>query len=570
MAQPITKWQAFQSYYSRDNPGSSKQQTSSAWEEYKQRHGVVTKSSTKRTKTSPKKSPGSTNSASYTNVVVKSPVKILSKQSPSKKSPSKKSPSRTHMRQLLGEPTLTNLPPGIGEHISSFLPSKSVATMQRTTKRTQHITKQRLEELCREFPTKEEVANYVKDILVGSFSIHFLVLPGSLPIGTVEFTLTSEGGEIKRYANAIDQTGAEIPHQTETIAYTNVAAHCTKFVDPQTMGKIIRRRKGCNEGYSNYYDVYMVRLYIDTILRPIMRYVLEEKEIDAIVLTPLTIAIDNTFPLKPVPINEEELRIYRLAIIHLHFASNWCAARGYLSPDWNELVTRPHEVIRSRLRVVHRAYVQVKSPGGDEVLTTTNLLAYIQTQLNANKPVRVAFLSTEEIGISPKIRSVYELVLKNANSGTYTRRGYYIRSSEIVYESSSGPEAYNSILSTKLVPGVVDPITAKAIVQEKGRYENQWGDEVAPTIAGALRLTNTLQLPFRLDLPLFKSAVSLNLAFPNVWIMRDHFNQLLTLLRWFESQQTSKKVPNMTDLVVQLRMAVTLYQLVHKLGLYNE
>lgn len=536
---------------------------SSAWEEYKQRHGVVTKSSTKKTKkTSPKKTPVKS--------PVKTPVKLPPKQSPSKKSPSKK----THTQQLLGVPTLANVPREVGEHISSFLPSKSVVTMQRTTKRTKEFTQKQLEEICKEFPTQQEVVNYVKDILLGSFGIHFLVLPGSLPIGTIEFTLLSEGGEIKRYSNAIDENADDPPRPTETVNYANVAAYCTKFVDPPTMNVIMRRRKGCNKMpmYAGDYDVYMVRVYIDTILRPIMRYLLEEKEIDTIFFSPKEVDID-ILPLKPVPIVIEELRIYRLAIMHLHFASNWCIARGYLSPDRDELENNPHDIVRSRLKVVYRAYVEAATPGADEVLTTSNLLEYIQLQLNTNKPVRVAFLSIEEVEEHTnllKIRSVYELVLKDANSGTYTRRGYYIVSNETVYESSSGPEAYQRILSTKLVPGIVDLFTAKAIVQEKGSYERQWYDEIAPTIRGALRFVGTsLNFNFGFDLPTFKLSMSHSLNQPSSRLMSTHFNQLLTLLRWFESQPTPKKVPNMIDPAIQMKMAVSLYKLVHNLGLLD-
>jgi len=45
MAQSLQTWQTFQHEYAKTNPGSSKQQISAAWNEYKNKHVIVTKTS---------------------------------------------------------------------------------------------------------------------------------------------------------------------------------------------------------------------------------------------------------------------------------------------------------------------------------------------------------------------------------------------------------------------------------------------------------------------------------------------------------------------------------------------
>ena|ERR1019366_2418984 len=49
MVRPLKTWQAFYSKFAKENRGSTRKQASSAWVQYKEQHGIVLKSATKRT-----------------------------------------------------------------------------------------------------------------------------------------------------------------------------------------------------------------------------------------------------------------------------------------------------------------------------------------------------------------------------------------------------------------------------------------------------------------------------------------------------------------------------------------
>lgn len=124
----IAKWQSFLSYYAKQNPGSSKQEASKAWAEYKEQHGIVngtTKKSSTR-KQSPKKSP---------------------KNSP-KNSPIKKSPLRFG----------GTLPKDVLHIIASNIEdAQTIGRMTIASKITGNVVLSKLEKLCNAPITETEI-----------------------------------------------------------------------------------------------------------------------------------------------------------------------------------------------------------------------------------------------------------------------------------------------------------------------------------------------------------------------------------------------------------------------------
>ena len=422
----------------------------------------------------------------------------------------------------LVQPTLTMLPPGVGEIISSHLSPKSVAKMQRTTKRTHTFTKQALTEQCNELPSRGEVVAFIKDMSIAYFDVTFL----AEQLGdTFESTiLTLHRGELLvRHNRAI--RGIPLLVNSETQSHTSISAYITEYPNPSVLLEVLWRRKSCLTKGEVRYGVEMARKYLRDMVTPTLLSIMDKEQIDRLFsLEELNV---NTLVIRPRPEGVEDILFNEHNIDRLQILAEWAS---------NSIITdeRSVELLVGNIR---NSYLALPETGMQLPFTTTDVLAYIQRQLDANKPVRVSFYEVDTqygaFGSDPQakattriVRKVHELTLENANTGTYRTSGFYWNdTSDIQEKTTSGPQQLRYLLKFKLAPGLVDPATAYAILREKGidRHDYDW-----TTILRTMRLA----FDFSLTPELFRASLTEGLKSRNEGGKKKILKQLLLLLRW--------------------------------------
>jgi len=454
MAQPLHSWQAFQHEYAKTNKGSTKQQVAQEWRKYKEQHGV-TKTSPKRIEKSPsKKSP------SYANIVVK------------------KSPKKTEMHRLAGA-TLTNLPPGVGEMISRLLPDKSIAALQTTSKRTKHITQQRLDELCRELPTSKEIVSHIRELLASpNFAVSFL-----RPLSEDEEEL--RGAYLSFFSqNAIFKFRSykavhDFMSWNEFYPFrSSLDEFEAPYVDPNTLLNILEKRLGCKK--QQYYN--MVIEYTHNVMRPVLQLFLSEEQIASVFqgeqIPNLVIVVP---PFEGVLDRNEYLR----RVFRLHFARVWLLN----TPNNIDMtVTRAEDVhipfvIAEQVEGIagfFRTWLANRLSGMYEhiYVTSSEVIAYIQDKINSKKHARIALYTNQPVLHLGAYYSVKEITIQNGRITTVERKysepfrredRLIVRDTgEIEVEAESGEKDLAMWLKYKSFFGIVDPATALSIIREKG------------------------------------------------------------------------------------------------------
>jgi len=509
MAQPITKWQAFRHFYSKDNPGRSVQEASVAWEEYKNKHGVVSKTSTKISpQTSPKTSP--------------------------KKSPGKKSPSRKTQMEMLAPATLTGLPMEVGRIMSQYLPDKSVAYLQSLSKRTKAFTQKELERICEELPTKGEVIGYVKELLtMPTFTVSFL-RPSKVSEedstnndedseGEVsekeedeedeedeeEFqysNLTMTNAKLLFISNEIDTAGVRLRRSSQQVSRDYVGNYITSLPDPLTMYRILQRRKSCKPKQRGEY-LGIVMEYVRSVMKPLLEPFLSKADIKRVFESRERTEIRiNLLPIMPQPQPNQQnapeiydirqLRnTYILSGYYLHLASKWLR---------NELVDNAfpqgdaatHEYIIELINSIFHFFENATREGAfglefgleSTYPTTSEVLDYIDETIKKKGTRKVAFYFTIA---TPSIATATIFIKELTISGGIVKELIWYNCTlqfggtsrpEIKTVTTSGTVALEKWHNNKILPGIVDPQTAYAISKQTGTKQF-----VPSTIISAVR-----------------------------------------------------------------------------------
>jgi len=472
MAQPITKWQAFQSYYARENPGSSKQQASVAWSKYKEIHGIVLKTSPKRE-------------------VKKSPAK----NSPAKNSPAKKSlsnprsPPKTEMHKLV-RATLTGLPPDISRIIAGQLPGKSIAGLQATSKRTKAITQQELERICKEMPTKGEIAAYVKDRLaMPTGSMEFLTLPDmgeEVQESVILNAFSMKEDIIEHLLSSKDGSELNIIGGYAVISKPDVLTRVNTLADPTTMFNVLKRRTSCHK--TDGHNVWLVLEYVKNILRPLLAPILSVDQIEEVLSGKVP---EITAPLPPFDnvVVDNPRYSYVSALYLLNIVVKWMTKD--LDMTLGRIINpqRDIEVVTHRNSYIERIAAFFRDDGFLRIATTqpipiypttTEILEYMQKKLKSGENARVAFYSHKPMhSFEPRLISIHivrEFIISEGNITLETRdftplsrhsppEAPYIR--EI---GEPALETFNDMVKRKNLPGLVDIKTMHAIIKEKGIF----------------------------------------------------------------------------------------------------
>jgi len=485
MAQPITKWQAFQSYHARENPGSSKQQAGVAWNEYKEKHGVVTK-----TKTSVKKSPSRRSVSPVSSRKAASPIKKSpSKKSPGKKSSSKgskpKSPPKTEMHKLVGA-TLTGLPRDITGLITGYLPGKSLAMLQATSKRTKAITQPILEAMCRDLPTHKEIAAFVEDMLVfPNFVVSFFEPEVDGVHDTRVTIIEASDGILSRSYSALEEEFAGLVDYIDFPERRDVLQHVTPLANPESIRNILARRGSCTKEKGQYYADLMQR-YIRGIIDPFLTTFLHAEEMekmyagqdiaDDIIIGPPLVDPEAEDYHGDNPFGE-----YTLQVLRLTLALGWLrGAKEIQLVDEYDRTDAQYifNMVVSTIRQIRQEYQYFKVPDvytrTDIVYTTTDIVKYIQQHIHNKTSIRVAFYTPSLILPNhDRTFSVTEFVIMNgtpqdAVTHSYTRlRRIDTLPSRITVVTTPSQEAFDELLGRKIVPGIVDPLTLRNILANR-------------------------------------------------------------------------------------------------------
>jgi len=483
MAQPITKWQLFQHEYAKNNPGSSKQQIAAAWGKYKEQHGIVTKTS---------------------------PTRLTIKKSPTKKSPVKKSPIKTEMHRLV-QPTLMGLPPGVGELVAGHMPSRSVAMMQATSKRTKAITQQRLDELCRELPTNKEVSIYCRDLIASSVSQKVDVMSIGNTIFLYQWRLysTTVDRDIFEVGSEGLPTRVSRQHITE---FTNIIG---EFVSPIILLILMRRRQSCNKLLPNYLTNYVsiIQAYIRRVVTPLLREVVSEEQIESLFTFPHNIPDANDIQVPTLPI------VKRLTSV-VNWLYNGYPDAGISSISIHNETMGKHHVL-GILRSITTLYINPFRFVDEErpLISTNDVLDYISK--NASRPIRIAFKYYEDIHTENDVeqpekyvitilnihgKNVAAQIVQMVGETSEWRLGMSIWS--IFVEQASGVEILDNIRKTRILPGSVDLLTLSAILNSEndgnvqGDLRNRLLDTInnrdarRPTTPGIVRTVDSFRLFF--------------------------------------------------------------------------
>lgn len=450
MAQPLPKstWQSFQHDYSTTHPGSSKQQVSQAWAEYKTTHNIA---ATK--KSNPIRSP----------------------------SP-KRSPKKTHMHTLVGA-TLTQLPPGVGQLITQYLPAKSIAILQRTSQRTKAITKQQMETVCNELPNTNELINSIRNTLVSPviWTIRYLSFHtdgqrgDQITVNVAKFGAgNAVGTTLTTTTDGVTSGGEQLNLSTFDVYIQSQQGH----VDPYSLLSTFKRRVGCTK-QDIFYMADIVKEYVIKILRPLLVPLVDTATIEMLFNDPT--GVPNNIQLLLQPDDD----MYRPAARMLITMGYWLELDVSNVADMTELVrdlidwqTHTFAAIKSffvfiqnRQQLTH-ALVDVLIP----TVTTNQVSQYLQQRLRSKEPFVLSLLSK----VKTHIHNDYVLIRieQTKKDVTYTQYKVPVRHE---YEHDTVQPFLEPLQATQLTAellqsnlrstmyGVVDPFTAKSINNEVNR-----------------------------------------------------------------------------------------------------
>lgn len=464
MAEPITKWPAFLSYYSKQNPGSSKQQASEAWSKYKETHGIVTgttkKSSIRRE--SPKKSPNKGKQHAT------SPPRSGSKTA--RNSP-EKSPPKTVMHALV-QPNLTGIPRDIGTILATKLPNQAIASLQATTKVTKRFTQDELAKICQEQPTIGEMRAYFKELLVQpTWSVAFFDAD-SLRTNRLKLDIYW-GKNGSYYHRPIEIYRHNVRYQFNTNRQTRSYAAIEKdleriktIIDPTSFKRILARRTNCDQ--SNYPN--FLRQYMLNILGPFLLPFLDNVQIEDMFLRSISqtgnINVPQIPEVDPVP-EELYLQGLKLEMVYL-----WIKA---VEIDTNISIIPMTTIVDNIGDNISEIEVFIHTIGNQETTsyTTGDFVRYVKRVIAKKETIRFAFLSTKSRENVIKI-AVEEYQIKN---GVVTGTIYALKSNKSHKPSIAGAkptvkgvdrtvEDLNRILRRKVVPGILDPLLAEKLLLE--------------------------------------------------------------------------------------------------------
>lgn len=473
MAEPINTWQAFRSYYARQNPGTSVQQASEAWTKHKERHNIVTgttkKSSSRRE--SPKKSP--TKGKQHALSPPKSPTRTtkISKSSKTHKSPPK-SPPKTIMHMLV-QPSFTGIPKELRNVIASNLPSQGIASLQAVSKATKKHTEQELARLCQEQPTILEIQSYIKDMLAHpSWSIAFFDAD-SLRTDNIKLTIyKSKNGSYHKYV-------MKIHHNNDTGEYRSILQyynrkylsiekdlnHIKTLIDPVSLRKIYLRRKSCNQ--SDY--LATVKQYALNILRPFLLPFLTPEQIEDLILRSVDQEDHVVVPNIEDPVVPHELYLRALKV---RIARAWLDYHQ-LPTDINSL--NPVIVIEEIPDIITDIWNNLKIEEQPSLYTTTDFVKYVRKILENKQSLDFAFLSIkDELTDVTIIVEAYKI-----KAGIVKGTHYTLKTDKLLGGITGAPDPKITtkeyslpnllhILDTKILPGVLDPATVKKLLLANG------------------------------------------------------------------------------------------------------
>lgn len=534
MAQPITKWQAFRSYYARENPGVSVQQAAEAWETYKQRHGVVTKTSTKR---SPKKSPKKS--------LKKSPIK--GKQHA--KSPPKSSPKS--VMHKLTQPTLLGIPRELSGMIFNKLPDKELARMQSVSGRTKALTNKNIQEICNELPTQKEVLAFVKDMLVlRNFATCFFVHADQFHEPQVN-SLYIEDGSFG-YKNFLIMPGfgtyGILTASTGWLERNEGLGNVTTLANPETIRNILARRGSCSAQKGQYYADLMQR-YIRSIIDPFLEPFISAENIKKMYAGQDIPDGEFIRPPQPNQIdgNDNPFKAYNLQVLRLILALGWLRngrnIEDTIHEDDQENAARLFETLTRTIREIRQEYQYYKAPEvytrTDIVYTTSDVVKYIQRHIRDKTSTRVAFYTISyEVTVRMlgrieygRVRSVSEYVVEDGvpqNVVTHSTDQTRDALKKITVKETPAQEAFDELLNQKIAPGMVDPITLSIMLQDQDDDSRIVNDSVELNVVMAAYHAGLLRHPMR-------SGYNMLLAGrfkDDLMILSTLFAHLLIIARW--------------------------------------
>jgi len=476
---PNLVYNSFRTWRKNNSLSNAQPALSDAWKEYKDIYGNI------KTVSSPKKSP---------------------KPSPKIRI----SPPKTEMHRIVA-PALTMLPPGIGELITRNLPAKSLAMLQVTSKKTKAITQAQIVALCNELPTHKEVVAGVRSMLVtpeaqliGYFlyddaKVYYrmgIVSPKEVAFRSIyAYTETAMVAPSKyMYSSLLDKFESVLPD--------------FGTVDPITILKTLQRRQGCRkEGYG----LNIVVQFITGFLRPLFQPFVLEEQIDRILSTEPYDIEGIILPPAPDRDNVDYWNYIRNAR-RLFLASYWLVSYRNNLPEVAIIASLINDeldaswwakTLNNTLMFFTRLHFETNRP--PSTLTTNQVDSYIRKHIENKQPFVISFFNMEsKVGKSESLSRVIRITFDGRRS---TYRIYEV-SHGINHETMkmipvtidyAGSTVLTSGISNSML-GIVDPITARAIVGDSGQLNNDWIRNILPAYF------ETLLLPF------FRYKDSVNLA----------------------------------------------------------
>jgi len=535
---PNLDYNSFRTWRKNNGIRGTQQELKIAWNKYKSSNTLLPgKKSPVRSpskKTSPKKSPIKT--PSYANVVAK-----------------------THTQQLLGAPTLANVPKDVGEYISSFLPSRSLALLQSTSKATRIHSRQQLALLCSELPSKGEILSYLKDQLTFPSTVFFI--PPTEDTENNAFTdvmkVVSSNGTLRITHERLNRTHLTTHENTRIHQYQNIEANITGLIDPMSLLDILKRRKSCINNPN--YGVELAQAYLRVNAIPVLRLLMDESEIDTVFSEDKPM---DSVVLKPVPAraNRMERNVYITSLIRLEILIKWVMSSPHeLSGSLDSLLA----LVRPKLGMFRKAYHDLETYQSVRIpYDTSGVLEYIQKRLKSGQPTKVTFLGAVDSSIvGAYAPAVHELNMKTMNSGVYTITTIG-ENHEVAADKhpTAGPLALQEMLRTKMPLGTVDLQTMRAILDEQGLY-SAWKDTL---LAIRERVANALYIrplpgnyeDYQRDREALESALMRETEDAQILLL----SRTLLFLRWLGVTN-----PNIAGLHTPLTKILKTYEIISKL-----
>jgi len=391
---------------------------------------------------------------------------------------------------------LTTIPREVGEIISSFLPDKYVAIMQRVCKRMQTVTQNRLQQICCKLPTTNEVVSHIISGL-------------NAPIlQTIGFFRPRHGNKPTRYAilrilnGVVGHRYAEIvysdnewfvrrgsgihlmgnaPSDGYTLSDIGMIIHYEVdngcLIDPRTLLLTLQRRLGCKKYQLGAVGVELIRACMMNVLSPLSPFLGNEADIlEPAKLQAKLIAATNEQMGQQLSTAEDlHVAVYWLSPSEQHLTTIDAVTVGatQISNRWLEISTRINSAFvmlneRTLKKFFSDNYIQSPTP--------ICIYEYIQQQLLANHPFKVAFYSQNYIiqfgsAVSKHVLTVIDM--KNSKEGTYrtytvTVEDFIKGKEEKMHQHSESATYFLSLLKKygkKAIPrGIVDPCTMLALM----------------------------------------------------------------------------------------------------------